>query len=256
MKFFNILALVSFASAAPTLQAVDVRQISDVAIIEARQNGGVDATIAGAVAELQSTVSTSIRAIQVAIDQTKDSVGGTLAVAIQATIRAEFDKIAQAFRDATTTIVGATGGSAGNIETLIRNLSEAQLASIQRALAESVSLIQAFQAQLAAAVQGSVTGVRPALQALINSELAALRNVVNPFVTPLQRFVADIQRIRGQGSAGVSGLAATIAQLGGIVQRLLAGLGLPNLNVPANGLLGSVLGAVGRLGSGLRVGGN
>lgn len=64
MKFFNILALVSFASAAPTIQTVDVRQISDVAIIETRQNGGVDATIAGAVAELQSTVSTSVRAIR------------------------------------------------------------------------------------------------------------------------------------------------------------------------------------------------
>lgn len=159
---------------------------------------------------------------------------------IQGVIRANFRQIANAFRFAGETILRATTGSGQNLQAIIEGLSREQLDNIRRALTSAISLITNIGITFTAAL----IGVRPAIQNLVVAELAALESAVEPFLTPLRTFVLEIQRIRGEATVGVTGLAGVVQELGRIVQGLVAGLGLPSLNVPTNGGLGGVLQAV------------
>ncbi|KAG7151254.1 hypothetical protein HYQ46_012985 [Verticillium longisporum] len=160
MKFLNILSLVSFASAAPALQA--------------RQNTAIG-TVKNAVATLDSATKGNIQAIQGAVAEVKN-----------------------------------------NVE------AQAQINEVRDAIAAAQRILR----DIGATVRLTATDLTPALKSAIKSEVDAVKAAIQPFVTPLTTFGEAARAARASLAIGITGLSTVIAELGAILSRLIASIGL------------------------------
>ncbi|EEY18903.1 hypothetical protein D7B24_001436 [Verticillium nonalfalfae] len=203
MKFLSILSLVSFASAAPALQA--------------RQNTAIG-TVKNAVATLDSATKGNIQAIQDAVAEVKNNVEAQVEVVLKTNIQG----IADALKKATDDIVKGTTGAGGAIGGDLKDLTQAQINEVRDAIAAAQRILR----DIGATVRLTATDLTPALKSAIQSEVDAVKAAIQPFVTPLTTFGEAAKAARASLAVGITGLSTVIAELGGILSRLIASIGL------------------------------
>lgn len=162
-----------------------------------------------------------------AIEQSKGNIDTRVLIQIQGIIRANFAGIAAAFRTAGQTILRATAGGGNELSNIVRGLSREQLTNLVNALGDMVRIANSFTTMLTTSLRGASVPIRT----LVTAELEALRNSIQPFLTPLQAFIGQIESIRDndndQGVVNqVNGLGRLIADLGRILINLVDGVGL------------------------------
>ncbi|KAH6664374.1 hypothetical protein F5X68DRAFT_279639 [Plectosphaerella plurivora] len=221
MKFFSLLALTSFAMAAPSMRDVQVRATGEVQVIQARQQTAFG-TIIAALGELRSVTQANLQAIQLAATETQESVDAAVLVQIQAAITANAERIAAAIRQAGATITAASAGAAGNLAGLTQQQLESSLAQITASLDEIEAAIRGVRAEL----QVNVIGVNEAVRTLALAQIQAVENSIRPFVDPVRKFVRDVQAARVEASGGILGIGNVLNSLTGVVTRLVQSLGL------------------------------
>ncbi|KAM0283117.1 hypothetical protein ACHAQH_002597 [Verticillium albo-atrum] len=203
MKFLNVLALVSFASAAPALQA--------------RQNTAIG-TVKSAVDTLDSATKGNIKAITDAVTEVKNNVEAQVEVVLKANVQA----IADALKKATDDIIKGSTGAGGAIGGDLKGLTQDQINQVRDIVAAGGRIVNSISATLAL----TATDLTPALKAAIKSEVKAVRDAIRPFVTPLATFGAAASAARASLAVGITGLSTALLELGGILARLIASIGL------------------------------
>ncbi|KAM0332073.1 hypothetical protein ACHAQA_002342 [Verticillium albo-atrum] len=203
MKFFNILALVSFASAAPALQS--------------RQQT-VIGTAKSAVDTLGSATEDNIKAIESAVAEVKNNVEAQVEVVLKANIQA----IADALKKATDDIVKGTTGAGGVIGGSLKDLTQDQINEVRATLAAAGRIVKS----IGATIRLTATDLTPALKEVIEKEVDAVKAAIQPFVTPLTAFGEAAKAARAGLFVGITGLSTAVLELGGILSRLIASLGL------------------------------
>ncbi|KAF4969541.1 hypothetical protein FZEAL_10216 [Fusarium zealandicum] len=206
MKFLSLLTFVSFALAAPSPRQQTVAGV-----------------IADSVSTLQVATQANIVEITQAVAAIDENTEADVVAELTAVVRANFEAIAQALVQATTSIGAVTSGAVGGVSGAALGFTRQQVDELKVAIETTTEVI----ADIGAAVTLTVTDLTPAVQAFVASEVSAVRTELNPFVDPLVIFGTAVQAATVGASVAISGLNAAVTQLITVRNSLTASLGLP-----------------------------
>ncbi|RGP75526.1 hypothetical protein FSPOR_634 [Fusarium sporotrichioides] len=210
MKFFNLITLASLVSAVPQF----------------RRQETVVGTIKSSVDTLADTALTTLTIIDNAVVSLKNTTRGTQAtVEAQIAVQASLEEIADALKAATTQIARVTTGAAGNVGGQAAGLSARQVVQLTAALRRTIGTLDD--------ILGTVSGLKdlvPEVQTLIEAELNALRESVNPLLRPLLVFSAAVRNAASGLEGGVvRGLDSAFTNLIQLHRELVVDIGVPRM---------------------------
>jgi hypothetical protein len=210
MKFFNIITLASLVSAFPQF----------------RRQEAVVGTIKSSVDTLADTALTTLTIIENAVVTLKNITRDTESTEdAQIAVQASLEEIADALKAATTQIASVTTGAAGNVGGQAAGLSPRQVVQLTAALRRTIGTLD----DILETVSGLKT-LAPEVQALLEAEIKALRDSVNPFLRPLLLFSVAV-RNASPGLVGgiVRGLDSAFTNLIQLQRDLVADIGVPQM---------------------------
>ncbi|CAH0036703.1 unnamed protein product [Clonostachys rhizophaga] len=217
MKFSRVLFFASLALAAP---AALVEKDEPALLLDERQNDPVSAVIT-ALNSVTNTINTSGGAIQSAIN----GITGNVDAQVQVLIRANLDAILKALQGSIATILASTLDSTGNITAAASGLTQAQINNLAAAIQGAVAAVN----RLRIIVTLTATDLTPAVFDLVQGQITAIQNTIQPFITPVAAFANAVSRLNARLGIYVLGLSNVTSTLVSTIQNLLNGLGLGGL---------------------------
>ncbi|KAF4337636.1 hypothetical protein FBEOM_8478 [Fusarium beomiforme] len=210
MKFLSLITLASFASASPF-----------------RRQQTVTGTIKSSVDSLSDSTVVNLNEINDSVILIKNNVGVEVVAEVQAAIKANYKVIAKGLATSTTKIVSVTTGAAGGVTGQAIGLTSQQIATLTASLLVVIDILE----DIGATITVTVTDLTPAVRAAFESEITAVKDALNPFVSPVLLFAAAVRAANVGGSATITGLDNGIVNLVGIYGGLVASLGIPSINL-------------------------
>ncbi|CAI6088503.1 unnamed protein product [Clonostachys chloroleuca] len=217
MKFSRVLFFTSLALSVPTAL---VEKDEPALLLDERQNDPVSAVIT-ALNSVTNTINTSGGAIQSAIN----GITGNVDAQVQVLIRANLDAILNALQNSIATILASTLDSTGNITAAASGLTQAQINNLAAAIQGAVAAVN----KLRIIVTLTATDLTPAVFDLVQGQITAIQNTIQPFIAPVAAFANAVSRLNVRLGIYVLGLSNATATLVNTIQNLLAGLGLGGL---------------------------
>ncbi|KAF4954522.1 hypothetical protein FSARC_12102 [Fusarium sarcochroum] len=206
MKFLNLITFASLALATPL-----------------RRQQTVTGTIQGSVNTFSNGTLATTNQINDAVAAIKSNVGATVIVQLQGALRANYQAIAQALILATTNIARVTTEAAGGIAAQARGLTDQQIVQLTAALRTAIDSAE----NIGATVAITMTDLSPDARAAFQGEVDAVKDALNPFITPLVLFATAVRNASASGSAAITGLDPALTNLIRLQGELMASLGLP-----------------------------
>lgn len=147
------------------------------------------------------------------------SVTAQVEIAAEAIIRTNLDAITSAINSTIATIVRVTGAATGTVVTAATGLTQSEVDMLTNDVAILVGILTNLNATVTA-----VANAEAAVGVLFAGEITALRNVIQPFLSPIIVFAQAVISV----SAGltVSGVANALAGLSTILGNLESSIGL------------------------------
>ncbi|CEI38646.1 hypothetical protein FVEN_g4800 [Fusarium venenatum] len=210
MKFFKIISLASLVSAFPQF----------------RRQETVVGTIKSSVDTIADTTLTTLTIIENAAVTLKNTTRGTEAtVDAQIAVQASLEEITEALTTATTQIARVTTGAAGNVGGQASSLSARQIVQLTAALRQTIGTFD----DILETVSGLKT-LTSEIQAILEAEIKALRDSVNPFLHPLLLFSVAVRNASPSLEGGiVRGLDSAFTNLIQLQRDLVADIGVPQM---------------------------
>lgn len=159
----------------------------------------------------------------------KNNVGGTIAVEIQAQLKANLQAIGTALQTAAVAISTATTGALTGIGGQVTTLTTQEIQDISTAAQKLVSVAS----NVTATVTIVTTNLSPAVNALLVNEINVIKATVTPLLLPLLTFINVIRTFYASATVTVTGLTAILQAIVPIISQLLSSLGLPVLGLPS-----------------------
>ncbi|KAF9770573.1 hypothetical protein IL306_011856 [Fusarium sp. DS 682] len=210
MRFLSLLTLASLATASPF-----------------RRQQTVTGTIKSSVDTLSDSSVVTINEINDGVLLIKNNVDAQVIVEVQAALKANYEAIAQGLTTSTTKIVSVTTGAAGGVAVQAIGLTNQQIVTLTASLLVVIEILE----NIGATITVTVTDLTPALRATFESEIAAVKDALNPFISPLFLFAAAVRAVNVAGSATITGLDNAIVNLIRVQSELVASLGIIPINL-------------------------